>query len=68
MVSASMMLTLVVCKILFPREIFDVNFPLGNRISNPKEPHFHCPETLPFNGIVGYANSGEIVAIDGGGG
>jgi hypothetical protein len=68
MVSASMVLTLVVCKILFPGEIFGVKSPLGNRISNPKEPHFNQPETLPFDGIVGDANGSGIVAIDGGGG
>jgi hypothetical protein len=68
MVSASMVLTLVVCKILFPRELFDVKFPLSNRISNPKEPHFDHPGTLPFDSIFGYANGSGIVTIDGGGG
>jgi hypothetical protein len=68
MVHARMVITLVVSKILFPREIFDVKFPLGDRISNPKEPHFHHSGTLPFNGIIGYANNSGIVAIDGGGG
>ncbi len=42
-VSASMVLTLVVCKIFFPGEIFDVKLTLGNCISNPKELHFHGP-------------------------
>jgi hypothetical protein len=59
-----MVLTLAVCKILFPGVIYDVQFPLGNRISNPKKPHFHRPGTLPFEGIVGDANDGGSVAID----
>ncbi len=63
-----MVLTLVVCKILFPGESFDVKFPLGDRICDTKESHFHCPGTLPFEGIVGYANGRGIVAIDGSGG
>jgi hypothetical protein len=63
MVSASMVLTLGVCKIVFPREIFDVKFSPGNPISNPKESHFHCLGTLPFYGIVGYANGGGIVVM-----
>ncbi len=42
-VSASVVLTQVVCKIFFPGEIFDVKLTLGNCISNPKESHFHGP-------------------------
>jgi hypothetical protein len=57
-----MVLTLVVCKILFNKDIFDIKFPLGNHISNPKEPHFHRPGTLLFDSIVGYANVLGIVA------
>jgi hypothetical protein len=60
--------TLVVCKILFPGEKLGVKSPLGNHISNPKEPHFNQPGTLPFDGIVGDANGSGIVAMDGGGG
>jgi hypothetical protein len=43
MVRASIVLTLIVSNIFFSGEIFDVKLPLGNRISNPKEPHFHGP-------------------------
>ncbi len=43
MVRASIVLTLIVSKIFFPGEIFDVKLPLGNCISNPKELHFHGP-------------------------
>jgi hypothetical protein len=67
-VSTSMVLTLVVCKILFPREIFDVKFPLCHSISNPEELHFHGPGPLPFHGVVGDANCGGIIAIYGCGG
>jgi hypothetical protein len=63
-----MVLTLAVCKILFPWVIFDVQFPLGNCISNPKESHFHRPGTSLFEDIVGDANNGGILAIDGIGG
>jgi hypothetical protein len=62
------MLALVVCKILFPGEIFDVEFPLCHSISNPEEMHFHRPGTLPFHGVVGNANCGGIIAIYGCGG
>ncbi len=64
-----MVLTLVVCKILIPGEIFDFKVPLGNFISNPKEPHFHQPETLPFDGIFDNANCGvELLQLIGVGG
>ncbi len=65
-VSASMVLTLVVCKIFFPREIFDVKLTLGNCISNPKEPHFNGLFLLMLDGIFGDTNRCGIVAIDGG--
>jgi hypothetical protein len=67
-IRASVVLTLVVCKILFPREIFDVKFPFCHSISNPEELHFHGPGTLLFQGVVGDTNCGRIIAINGGGG
>jgi hypothetical protein len=62
-VSASMVLTRVVCKILLPGEIFDVKFSLCHSISNPEELHFHGPGMLPFQGVVGDANYGGIIAV-----
>ncbi len=57
-VITSVMLTLVVCKILFPKEIFDVKFTMCHSISNPEESHFQGPGTLPFHGVVGDTNCG----------
>ncbi len=67
-VSATVVLTLIVCKILFPGEIFDVKFPFYHSISNPEESHFHGPGMLPFHGVVGDSNCSGIIAIYGGGG
>jgi hypothetical protein len=67
MVGASTMLILVVCKIFLPGEIFDVKLLLSNRICNPKESHFHGARALAFYYVVGNANCGRIIALDGGG-
>ncbi len=64
-VSTSVVLALIICKVFFAGKVFDVKFSLFNRVCNPEESHFHGPGTLTFDGVVGDANSGQVVAIYG---
>ncbi len=58
---------MIICKVFFDGKVFDVKFSLFNYICNPEESHFHGPGTLTLDGVVGNANSGQVVTIYGNG-
>jgi hypothetical protein len=63
-VSSGVMLTLIICNVLFSRKVLDAIFPLFDWICNPKESHFHGVRALTLDRVVGYADGRRIVAID----
>ncbi len=67
MVSTSVVLALIICKVFFAGKVFDVKFSLFYCVCNPEELHFHGPGMLTFDGVVGNANSGQVAAIYGNG-
>ncbi len=38
---------------------------VSDLVRDPEVAHFHCAGSLPFDSVIGYANGGAVVAVNG---
>ena len=66
MVLGTMVFRDVVAKVFYAGVPKDFDVFVGCLIHDPEIPHFHGPGALAFDGVIGYADSRGVVAVDGG--
>ena len=67
-VSSGVMLTLIICNVLFSRKVLDAIFPLFDWICNPKESHFHGVSALTLDRVLAMPTAVELSQLTGIGG
>jgi hypothetical protein len=66
MMAADVVFALIICKVLsLPGMPLDVIPILGYFITYPKVSHLHAPRELPFDSVIGDADCGHIVTMNG---
>jgi len=64
MVSTCVVLTLVVCKVFFPRVVLYVKIFLFHCIRNTKESHLRGSRLLSFDGVTGDTDDSQVITVN----